>query len=34
MNITINISGGSNEQSKFLLQELGMPFKKDESKKK
>ena len=34
MNITINISGGSNEQSKFLLQELGMPFKKDETKKK
>ncbi len=32
MNITINISGGSNEQSKFLLQELGMPFKKEETK--
>ena len=32
MNICINISGGSNEQSRFLLKELGMPFKKDEKK--
>ncbi len=34
MNITINISGGNNEQSKFLLKEMGMPFKKEETSKK
>ena len=34
MNITISMSGGSNEQSKFLLQELGMPFAKESKTKK
>ena len=34
MNITISMSGGSNEQSKFLLQELGMPFAKTEKTKR
>lgn len=30
MNVTINISGGSNEASRFLLAKLGMPFKRAE----
>ena len=30
MNITINISGESNDASRFLLEQLGMPFKRAE----
>ena len=32
MNIVICISGGSDEQSRFLLSEMGMPFKKEVAK--
>ena len=33
MGITLNISGGSDEQSRFLLTQFGFPFRKDETYK-